>query len=238
VLYFFRSPSYVKIGRRPLDEESREALEHTHPDLSFDWYSLGRESQAAHVDERDKRPSRGGRSPQPSRVSAPEPAAPPAVVPAIDDSLLGRIAGAGEAARLRERYATLLQRISRRSRTPEERDRLSERAQRLNPDDWPDEAAAREGLQARIAEWDAVNLELPQRRRGRRGGRRRNGDAGEATPPAGSVILEGHGAGNDTEQHDSTGEPDWPADPLGDDARRGTGPAEDAGPGSGLPDDD
>jgi len=32
------------VGRRPLDDEARVALEHTHPDLSFDWQVLGRDA--------------------------------------------------------------------------------------------------------------------------------------------------------------------------------------------------
>ena len=43
VLYLFRSPSDLKVGRRPLDAEVMEALEHTHPDLAFDWPTLLRE---------------------------------------------------------------------------------------------------------------------------------------------------------------------------------------------------
>ena len=46
VLYLFRSPAHIKIGRKVLDEEAREGLAHTHPDLSFDWTSLARETPA------------------------------------------------------------------------------------------------------------------------------------------------------------------------------------------------
>jgi hypothetical protein len=175
VLYLFRSPAHVKIGRQPLDEEIREALEHTHPDVSFDWTTLSRESSVVRSEEPRER-ERGPRAARPPRPVSPPPAA-PAI--AEDRSLLGRVAGAERAAKLRAAYLDLLQRIGRRSRTPEERDRLTERMQRLNPDEWPDEAAARAQLDTVQAEWAAIAAELPARRRGRRGGRHR--DRAEST---------------------------------------------------------
>ena len=57
VLYLFRTPSHVKFGRRALDDEAREALEHTHPDVSFDWTALDREAASIRTDvprERDR----------------------------------------------------------------------------------------------------------------------------------------------------------------------------------------
>ena len=178
VLYLFRSPAHLKIGRQPLDAEVVEALEHTHPDLSFDWTELRKEPRP------DPRPRPLRRTRPERRKSSPARPAPaaPAPAPVIeaplpdDDSLLGRVAGVREAARLRSTYATLIQRISRRARTPEDRDRLLDRASRLNPEEWPDEAAVTAGLQSVEASWDAIASELPQRRRGRRGGRRRERD--------------------------------------------------------------
>src|SRR5687767_7637038 len=170
VLYLFRTPSHIKIGRRALDDEIREALEHTHPDVSFDWNLLSRESAML---ARSEPPQRD----RPMRARRPAPQAPrersaPAVV-SDDRSVLGKVLGAEEAARLRRRYAELLQRIVRRSRTPEERDQLTARGQRLNPDDWVDESSIRAAVRTVEADWDAVTADLPARRRGRRGGRRR-----------------------------------------------------------------
>jgi hypothetical protein len=180
VLYLFRTPAHVKIGRRALEPEVMEALEHTHPDLSFDWTNLPSERPIEPSDsrERDQRRSR----PHPRGAEAPASRPAPAPPPVIEDeSPLGRVVGAERAARLRARYSELLVRITRRSRTPEDRDRLVERLQRLNPEDWSDEAAVRAVVFTVEAEWDAIAAELPSRRRGRRGGRhRRDGDAAEA----------------------------------------------------------
>jgi hypothetical protein len=184
VLYLFRAPSHIRMGRRPLDEESREALEHTHPDLSFDWTVLGRESEAVRADDRDRYRDRDGVRGRRPPGRGPRPAPPAAAPAAVDDqSLLGRTLGGDTAARFRSRYSELLQRITRRARTPEERDRLTELAQRLNPDDWPDAEAVRAHAETIEKAWDAVAAELPARRRGRRGGRRREGAAEDGAAP-------------------------------------------------------
>jgi len=212
VLYFFRTPAHVRIGRTPLDEELREALEHTHPDLSFDWTALSREQSAPRFEERERDRDRDRDRHRHSRSSPPTPQPAPLPPPAVvidDQTVLGRTLGGGHAARLRGRYAEILQRILRRSRTAEERDRLTEQMQRLNPDDWADAEAIKAAAQTIDANWDAVVGELPARRRGRRGGRRRQGDRPEsegpgsaAGEPDGSVIMDGRGdtdAGAETE---------------------------------------
>ena len=40
VLYWFRTPPNVKVGRLPLDEEAIRAIEERNPDLSFDWAKM------------------------------------------------------------------------------------------------------------------------------------------------------------------------------------------------------
>jgi hypothetical protein len=195
VLYLFRSPSHIKMGRHPLDEEIREALEHTHPDVSFDWSALGRESISVRSDEgrdreRDRDRDRHHRGERQERRGGSShgraPAAAPVPVPVVleDHSMLGRALGAERAAQLRAQYGELLQRIARRSRTPEDRDRLTQRAQRLNPDDWPDESEINGHVETIQADWEALSAELPSRRRGRRGGRRRERADGEAPETA------------------------------------------------------
>lgn len=203
VLYLFRSPSHATVGRRPLDDEARVALEHTHPDVSFDWQALSREIAMPRERERDRdkdQPSRSWREIRAQQkeqkaaaaaLAAPM-ASPARAVPAVvvdDQSMLGRTLGAAEAARLRGRYAELMQRIARRARSPEERDQLTERAQRLNPDDWTDERAVRAGVSTVEAEWDTLSSALPQRRRGRRGGRRRDGSGSAAGSPSSAIIA-------------------------------------------------
>src|SRR5919197_3397726 len=40
ILYWFRSPPNMKIGREPFDEGIRTALEKQNPDVEFDWAQI------------------------------------------------------------------------------------------------------------------------------------------------------------------------------------------------------
>lgn len=237
VLYVFRSPSGLAVGRKPLDAEVMEALEHTHPDLSFDWNNMTREAVVTRPEPQQGRPQRSVR-PRPAApdqrrtATGPSPSPSPAPPPEhIDDgSLLVATIGAAEAARLRQRHHDVVHRIGRRARTPEERQRLLERAKALNPDAWEDEGAIRSLAPAMAAECDRILAELPSRRRGRRGGRKR-GEA-EGAGPTPSVIMS-----QDEERHDHTIDSD--VDPAGrtDDAGGDTGVSP-AGPAAGISSDD
>jgi hypothetical protein len=244
VLYLFRSPAHLKVGRQSLDPEVMEALEHTHPDLSFDWTGLvserDRERGNDRGDRHDRydRPERDGRdrrdrqAPRPSPPPRPVAAAPPPPSPVValpnDDSLLGRTLGAERAARLRTRYAEVLQRVQRRARTPEDLDRLRARAERLNPEDWADEASIRSQSQLADVEWNAIMAELPSRRRGRRGGRNR-GTGHPGAPDGPSAIMTGS---ESRESHEDSLEAvatglDRPADVPGDHGGFGPDAADD-----------
>jgi hypothetical protein len=229
VLYIFRSPTQLKVGRQPLDSEVMEALEHTHPDVSFDWTSLTRERTPPHVEMPDRPARRPGWQPRSSPPPRPAPA---------DDSLAARVLGSGQAAALRRRYAELAERITRRSRTPEERDRLAERLKRLNPDDWADEAAGRAAARTIHADLSAIGAELPGRRRGRRGGRRREGGM-EAGPAGPSAIMDEEGPFHEAEQASPVDLPraDAPDPGDGGDGADPGAPAEPAET-AGLHDDD
>ncbi|HKV98210.1 MAG TPA: hypothetical protein VJN96_00225 [Vicinamibacterales bacterium] len=222
VLYLFRSPSNVHLGRRALDTEVMEALEHTHPDLNFDWQALVRDpALRSSTSDEDSRPAPRRQHARPQSQAAPS--APPVVI-VEDDSLLGKTLGADHARRLRQQFAELLQRIARRARTPDDRDRLTERAGRLNPDGWADEAAIKAAVVTVEADWGAISMELPRRRRGRRGGRHASearGNAPVAAPSAGpSGIIEESGDGDGAETDSVDREADA-RDDRGDDDRLG-----------------
>ena len=40
VLYWFRTPPDIKVGREPFDPELRRALEQQNPDITFDWRAI------------------------------------------------------------------------------------------------------------------------------------------------------------------------------------------------------
>jgi hypothetical protein len=233
VLYLFHSPSNLKLGRQALDAEVREALEHTHPDLVFDWPVLLRDSAASRVESRvHARPAT-----RPARPDIPARRPEPPRRPDVEDATpLGRVLGAETAARLRRSHRELLERINRRARTPEERDRLIADAARLNPDEWPDEAAMRSGAASFERDAAVVASALPSRRRGRRGGRRGRPESGQ--PP--SEIIEAKdetdGSSAETGARDADRRPDDGGDGGGEPGREPESPAAD--PAAGLPSDD
>ena len=40
LLYWFRSPPNIKVGREPFDSDARRTLEARHPDVAFDWPAI------------------------------------------------------------------------------------------------------------------------------------------------------------------------------------------------------
>jgi hypothetical protein len=191
LLYLFRSPTHVQIGRKSLDPEVREALEHTHPDLTFDWNGLLRDApppRPPRTDGRDReRGGRQSRQQKPQRSERPTPAKPE--LP-DDDSVLGQALGAAEAARLRQRHAELSQRVRRRARTPEERDALLAALVPLDPDQWGTPDVIAERVREADRGFDAISAQLPKRRRGRRGGRSADSATPDQTASADVIIGE------------------------------------------------
>jgi hypothetical protein len=106
VLYWFRSPGEVRVGRSPLDEDVIRLLEEQHPEIRFDWpkildglVSVSSEERAS--EDRPRRPvGTGGASANPRQTrgrqrhgqaqelptSEPERGLPTAVLPAVAES--------------------------------------------------------------------------------------------------------------------------------------------------------
>ncbi len=77
LLYWFRTPSNISVGREPLDGEAIRAIEESHPDLTFDWSKMTRASRPRPAPPAaDKGPRTRGRrrEAEVGRPPAPEPA--------------------------------------------------------------------------------------------------------------------------------------------------------------------
>ena len=74
ILYFFRTPPHVKVGRAALDEEAIRLLEQHHPEISFDWNRMLRARPAAPMRLRTA-PALAGPSAPPAEVAHPAPPA-------------------------------------------------------------------------------------------------------------------------------------------------------------------
>jgi hypothetical protein len=67
MLYWFRTPPGVKVGRQPFDPESRRVLQAEYPELTFDWDALAAARMAKPASpgwrgRRGERPAKGART--------------------------------------------------------------------------------------------------------------------------------------------------------------------------------
>jgi len=175
ILYWFRTPPGVRVGRGPLDEEAIRLIEAGNPDLQFDWTRIlkGQPSPEGQLPERRQLPrDRDRRAPtepnrRAERASAVEQPAPPRPDPVLIDEPTtpahARLGSEG-LARLRGRYSEVLTRISERIPEPDRQAELKLLAERLNPDAWVTDTEVTGGLESYETTFASLRAALGQRR--------------------------------------------------------------------------
>jgi hypothetical protein len=181
ILYWFRTPPGVRVGRAALDESAIRFIEEHHPDIRFDWAQI-LSGEAETPAARGRAPHAGGGRPEPPTDSRPDPPVEP--VSAAHAHL-----GSEGLARLRGRYGEIMVAIGRRVPDPERREQLKIEAERLNPDGWVTDEEVRLGLEQYEAVLGSVRASLGPRRR------RRRGRPGGSGPPLGDTD---HGPPDDS----------------------------------------
>ena len=98
LLYWFRTPPHVKVGRAAFDEDAIRGLEQQHPDVEFDWDQILTTRPPAAPESRDPREARPARRPErrpvreshrdQPRVLPPMTPAPPVAVPSPSDPVV------------------------------------------------------------------------------------------------------------------------------------------------------
>ena len=185
ILYVFRTPGGVRVGRDPLEPDVLRQIEAQYPDIAFNW-QLVRESQQlieTAVEPRRRRTRREEETAtvsQPASPAAAVPAALPASAPVAPTASPPRIAIPSmiEGATPDERIAFLVhwhpiirERIPHRTSDPSRREALSALADRLNPANWTDADQITAGLQQAAEALERLSrVFAKRRRRGRRGG--------------------------------------------------------------------
>ena len=214
LLYWFRTPPNVNVGRLPLDEDAIRAIEDSNADLTFDWAKMlrvkPRPAPAGTDDDGGRRPrARSGarrerRPAGPQAVSAgdsvaasgSEEAAEADVgssaeqgnrVAAADVHPVAALVGDDGLARLRAQYAELRARLTESRAEPRLREQVAVRVEALNPDGWRPGEEAVLGIERFEVEAAAIKADLGRRRR--RSSRGRRGT--EETPPAGRTDENG-----------------------------------------------
>ncbi len=192
ILYLFRSPGGVRVGRDPLEPDVLRQIEAQYPDIAFNW-QLVRESQQVietAVEPRRRKPRREEETaaapsaaavvptPAAATVAAATPPAPPRQpIPSTIDGATPdeRIAF------LAHWHPIIRERIPHRTSEPARQEALNALADRLNPANWTDADQITAGLQQAAEALERLSRVFAKRRR--RG--RRHGDARPPTPQAG-----------------------------------------------------
>jgi hypothetical protein len=196
ILYWFRTPPGVRVGRAALDEEAIKLIEEYNPDVEFDWTRIlkgegaerrpkERESEAK---EREPEPKEREPEAKEREPEAPRPIAPGETSPSVAEAKLG----AEALGRLRARHAEILARISESITDPVRRDELKAQAERLNPDTWVTDAEVATGLESYEAEFELLRTAVGRRRKRRRSRKPRPGQ-----PPAPQPQLQAAGEGHE-----------------------------------------
>jgi hypothetical protein len=236
ILYIFRTPPGVKVGRDPIDPDVIREIEAQHPDIEFDWRALRENQQVidTSVEPRRPRTSRtSGRTeqvdtrrprkdetekpaaerpaerprPEPGRETAAEPPQPRLVIPSAIEGATRE----DQLVFLLNWYLNLRDRVPHRTHDPIRREALRALVERLNPEVWVGEDAIVAGLtDAAEALQRLSTLFTKRRKRSRRGkADRTDTSAGldAGTSEAGGAEAEEAGAA-DGDIHVSEMEPD------------------------------
>ena len=189
VLYVFRTPANVRVGRLPLDRDVLRQLEVRYPDIAFDWESVRENQQVIEPmpDIRRRRPKRDEQDSAPAPAAeapAPEPVAPVPAVPQIPSAIEGSTPDEQIAFLLRW-YPVIRDRIAVRMTDPARREALAALAERLNPAAWTDADHITAGLPQAAEALERLSRVLTRRRRRTR----RRSTSTDASPAASADVT-------------------------------------------------
>ena len=206
VLYVFRTPGGVRVGRHPFDPDILREIETQHPDIDFDW-SVVRENQQViepAPEMRRRRPKREGAEGQPPAPAAAVPQPQPPPRPTIPSKIEGATPDE-QIAFLAALYPLVRERIAQRTTDPVRLETLSALAERLNPAAWTDADQITTGLQQAAEALERVSHVLAKRRRR---SRKTRGPREQGAAPSGSGAPESNGAPDEAAIGDAPGSSD------------------------------
>lgn len=212
ILYMFRTPGGVRVGRDPFDPHVRRELEAQYPDIAFEW-DVVRENQQV-VEPLEQQHRRRARREDadviapPAPAPAPEPAAPAAAPPPrppIPSTIEGATADE-QIAFLVSWYPLVRERVQLRTPDPARLEALLALAERLNPADWTDADRIATGLQQAAESLERLSHLLSRRRRRsrRKGARLDDGPSPGVDAAAGDETSDATEAADAAESNDDT----------------------------------
>jgi hypothetical protein len=190
ILYVFRTPGSVRVGREALDPEILRQIEHEYPDIDFDWQVVVENQQIVESNVEPRRPRKKRRGDDevetavappvaPPKPARPEPAAAPAPsAPSIPSAIHGATPDE-QIAFLAQWYPVVRERISERITDPTRQETLLALVERLNTAMWTDADQITTGLQQASEALERLAKVFARRRRRARRARRTDHAAGE-----------------------------------------------------------
>ena len=194
ILYVFRTPGGVRVGRAPLEADVLRHIESQHPDIDFDWSVIRDNQQIVEpsAEPRRRRVNRDDDVASPLEAAPPPPPSPPPPPPqaaspsprppAIPEAMQGTTPDE-QMAFLTEWYPIMRERIPQRTTDPARLEALLALAERLNPAAWTDADQITTGLQEAAQALERLSHVFAKRRRRTR--RRPSGSStSEPAPPS------------------------------------------------------
>lgn len=177
ILYMFRTPPGVRVGRDVLDPAVVREIEAQHPQIAFDWRALLDNRQII-----DNAPDPRRQRPRKKPAAAPAPLAEPAPVPAPPRTSVPATIEGGtrdqQLSFLARWYPELRDRIPHRTQDPTRRETLLALVERLNAAAWETEEQIVAGLQTAAEALQRLSRVFSKRRR-----RPRRAKPSESEPP-------------------------------------------------------
>ena len=162
ILYVFRTPGGMRVGREALESDVLKQIEAQHPDIEFDWSAVFHNQQVIETAAEPRRPRK--RPPAEESAETPpaqQPAAPRFTVPST-------IEGATpdeQIAFLTRWYGEVRDKIPQRAQDPARQQVLLALAERLNPAAWTDADQITAGLQQAAEALQRLSHVFAKRRR-------------------------------------------------------------------------
>jgi hypothetical protein len=169
ILYVFRTPGGVRVGRESLGADVLRQIETEHPDITFDWKTVLANQQVVDNAPEPRRPRKRklpGEEAEPV-VRKEEPAVAAPIRPSIPSALQGTTPDE-QIAFLNQWYPIVRERIPQRTSDPARLDALMALAERLNPAMWTDADQIADGLLHAAEALERLSRVFSRRRRRRR----------------------------------------------------------------------
>ena len=187
ILYVFRTPGGVRVGRDALEPDVLRQIELQYPDIAFNWQTVRETQQIIETaaEPRRRRPKREEESAAAQPVAAPAPAAVPAPPRAPVPAAIEGATPDEQIGFLSHWHPIVRDRILHRTSDPSRQAALLSLAERLNPATWTDADQITTGLQQAAEALERLSRVFARRRRRtkrREGEARPSGGAGSPVP--------------------------------------------------------